>query len=333
MRPSIIPSRTVSVSASKTTTMNALTERQLQFWEDVEDGLAAVGRTIDVSGSDNGLDYQTADEFERIRKFVKSAKGDIPPPVPVADHHDPSEEHIDGLTALPYWDITAEENVKLFPWAKKLEENCDIITEELEKNLADSQSAMFAGDSAWQNNVMGSGWTAVRLQRLGQWNVENCQAFPKTYALLQELQIPLAVRGVCFARQTPQTGVQPHSDGRNFILTTHAALKIPTGCWMNVAEQKREWEEGKCLTLDTSFVHSTRNDHPSDDRHVLILDFWHPELTSTERSSLEFIYDLRNKFESGQIPFRTPTSIVATKEEENKAQGLGSIISSLFNQK
>ena len=231
MRPSIIPSRSrVSFSASKTTTsMNALTERQIQFWEDVEDGLAAVGRTIDVRGSDDGLDYQTADEFERIRQFVKSAKGDIPPPKPVADHHDPSEEHVDGLTALPYWDITAEENIKLFPWAQKLEENCGIITEELEKNLADSQSAMFAGDSAWQNNVMGSGWTAVRLQRLGQWNVANCQAFPKTYALLQELEIPLAVRGVCFARQTPQTGVQPHSDGRNFILTTHVALKIPTG--------------------------------------------------------------------------------------------------------
>ena len=227
MRPTVISSNRVS---SSSTIMNALTERQLQFWEDVEDGLEAVGRTIDVSGSNtDGLDYQTDDEFQRIRQFVKSAKGDIPPPKPVTDHHDPSEEHIDGLTALPYWDITADENESLFPWAQKLEENCHVITEELEKNLADRQSAMFAGDSAWQNNVMGSGWTAVRLQRLGQWNVANCQAFPKTYALLQELEIPLAVRGVCFARQTPQTGVQPHSDGRNFILTTHVALKIPTG--------------------------------------------------------------------------------------------------------
>ena len=107
---------------------------------------------------------------------------------------------------------------------------------------------------------------------------------------------------------------------------------VVEGCWMKVAEEKREWEEGKCLTLDTSFVHSTRNDHPSDDRHVLILDFWHPELTSIERTSLEFIYDLRNKFESGQIPFRKPRSIQATNDEKDKAQGLGSIISSLFSQ-
>ena len=40
---------------------------------------------------------------------------------------------------------------------------------------------LFNSDSAWQNDVMGSGWSAVRLQRLGEWNTENCARFPKTY--------------------------------------------------------------------------------------------------------------------------------------------------------
>lgn len=39
--------------------------------------------------------------------------------------------------------------------------------------------------------------------------------------MLAELDIPFAVRGVMFAKQAPGTGVQPHSDGRNFILTLH----------------------------------------------------------------------------------------------------------------
>lgn len=39
--------------------------------------------------------------------------------------------------------------------------------------------------------------------------------------VLAELDIPFAVRGVMFAKQAPGTGVQPHSDGRNFILTLH----------------------------------------------------------------------------------------------------------------
>ena len=36
-----------------------------------------------------------------------------------------------------------------------------------------------------------------------------------------------------------------------------------------------------------------------EDRYVLIIDFWHPELTEDEQEALEFIYDARNKFETG----------------------------------
>ena len=90
-------------------------------------------------------------------------------------------------------------------------------------------SSLFSSDSAWQNDVMGAGWSAVRLQRLGEWNAENCARFPNTYEVIRSLDIPLAVRGVCFARQTPGSGVFPHSDGRNFILTSHLGIKIPEG--------------------------------------------------------------------------------------------------------
>jgi aspartyl/asparaginyl beta-hydroxylase (cupin superfamily) len=141
------------------------------------------------------------------------------------------------------------------------------------------------------------------------------------------LNIPLAVRGVCFAKQSPQSGVQPHSDGRNFILTSHLGIQVPTStisnttdskdsnlddddqencCWIQVGQERRTWQRGKLLTIDTSFVHSTGNDSPDQERHVLIIDFWHPELSEVERDALTFIYDLRNKFETGQIPLRKP---------------------------
>jgi aspartyl/asparaginyl beta-hydroxylase (cupin superfamily) len=79
----------------------------------------------------------------------------------------------------------------------------------------------------------------------------------------------LAVRGVCFARQAPGSGVGSHSDGRNFILTSHLGLKVPDGCWIKVGEEETSWEVGKLITLDTSFLHSTGN-NSSDDRHVLV---------------------------------------------------------------
>ena len=148
--------------------------------------------------------------------------------------------------------------------------------------------------------------------------MENCKEFPKTTELLRRLNIPLAVRGVCFAKQAPGTGVQPHSDGRNFILTSHLGLKVPSEAWIQSGDERRNWEEGKLTTLDTSFLHSTGN--PTDqDRYVLIIDFWHPELTEAERAGLEFVYDLRNKFESGKIPYRKPKALI----EQEKSEGLG----------
>jgi hypothetical protein len=50
---------------------------------------------------------------------------------------------------------------------------------------------------------MGTGWTAFRLQRLGEWNAENMALFPLTTAIVRGLNIPLAVRGVMFAKQQP----------------------------------------------------------------------------------------------------------------------------------
>eukprot|EP00533_Pseudo-nitzschia_delicatissima_P014603 CAMPEP_0197272608 /NCGR_PEP_ID=MMETSP1432-20130617/10133_1 /TAXON_ID=44447 /ORGANISM="Pseudo-nitzschia delicatissima, Strain UNC1205" /LENGTH=322 /DNA_ID=CAMNT_0042738171 /DNA_START=53 /DNA_END=1017 /DNA_ORIENTATION=+ len=276
--------------------LDALTERQEQFWEDVEDGLNDIETFYRERGGN----------IDRIRKFGMRARGEIPLESGYRDFHEPSEEHIEGLTAKPLWDTTE------FSWAHALEEKSYVIQQEFEEKIMNN-SNLFAGDSNLQNRVMGGGWSAIRLQRLGVWNLENCAEFPKTYELLKDLDIPLAVRGVCFARQAPGSGVKPHSDGRNFILTSHLGLKIPDGCWIEVADQRKNWEEQRLLTLDTSFVHSTENP-TNGDRYVLIIDFWHPEITEAERAGLEFIYDLRNKFETGLIPVRKPTRKAANNE-------------------
>lgn len=259
------------------------------------------------------------DSHLTTESLVRSARGEVPPPVGAESGHEPSEEHVEGLTAKPFWNT--EENPDLFPWAAGLEEQATLVQEEFARN-----AKKFASDSVWQNQVMGDGWSAIRLQRLGEWNSENCAEFPETYQLLRSLKIPLAVRGVCFARQAPGSGVQPHSDGRNFILTSHLGLDVPEDCWIEVGGQRRGWESGKLTTLDTSFQHSTSN--PSDnDRNVLIIDFWHPELSAAERSALEFVYSLRNKFETGAIPPRKPRAL-ADDDEGGIAKWFGSLLGS-----
>lgn len=154
----------------------------------------------------------------------------------------------------------------------------------------------FRADSNVQE-VMGPGWSSLRLQRLGIWNDDVCKRFPKTLEILASCDIPFAVRGVMFARQAAGTGVAPHSDARNFILTMHLGLQVPkSGCWMRVGEEKKSWEEGKALVIDTTFEHETGNES-QEDRYVFLIDFFHPELTQEERAALRMIYDLRNQFE------------------------------------
>lgn len=110
-----------------------------------------------------------------------------------------------------------------------------------------------------------------------------------------------------FARQAPKSRVARHSDGRNFVLTAHLGLKVPEGgvetCWIECAGVRKSWEEGKCVVLDTSFEHETSN-QSDEDRHVLIIDFWHPDLTQSERNALSFIYDLRYKYDQELIENR-----------------------------
>jgi hypothetical protein len=176
------PTTTTRPRAATTRThLAVLTERQVQFWEDVQEGLQDIEEFYQKSNL--GL--------ERLWDFCASAQGKVAPPVPVDPGHEPSEEHVAGLTARPFWNVTAAPD--LFPWAQELEAKAHVIQEEFEEKLLGT--SRFASDSVWQNQVMGEGWSAIRLQRLGVWQMENCQVFPKTYELLRDLKIPLAVRG------------------------------------------------------------------------------------------------------------------------------------------
>ncbi|CAM9580325.1 unnamed protein product [Chrysoparadoxa australica] len=255
-----------------------LTPRRQQFFDAIVEELNKSWKKEDVS---------------KIHDFVAYCKGELMPK-PQGYLHDPSEEYVAGLTGQSWWEKEA------FPWAAQLEEQSPIIQQEFKEYL--EARSVFRGDSK-VSQVMGAGWSSVRLQRFGMW-LDNCQYFPKTESLLKELGIPLAVRGVMFAQQKPGTGVGKHSDGRNFILTAHLGIDVPEGdCWMSSGGVKKQWKNNEVIILDTSYVHETGN-YTESPRYVLIIDFWHPELTEPEREALAFVYDLRNRFEAGEVPAR-----------------------------
>ena len=82
---------------------------------------------------------------------------------------------------------------------------------------------------------------------------------------------------------------------------------------MRVAEETRKWEQGKCLLFDDAYEHEVwyhrrhketgRHEHDCDkvnlastneigqERVVLLLDVWHPDLTLEERMAVMDMFD------------------------------------------
>eukprot|EP00435_Cladocopium_sp_Y103_P008854 s125_g2.t1 len=262
-----------------------LNDRQQQFWEMLEEDFEE--DVVPEFGRENLL---------RVYEFIKYCKYEKEiPELPEFQDIDP--EFFPGLRAKPWWEV---DEIDKPEWVEKVVAGLPYVQGELADLLEDNEEYLIS-DSV-KNDVMGGGWSGFRLRRLGAWLSRNCELFPKTVQLLKQSDVPLAMRGVIVARQVPGTGVQPHSDGRNFFLTAHFGLSVPPDCAITVGGEERPWKEDDCIILDTSFMHSTRNDS-DEDRFVLVVDFWHPDLTIPEREALEWIYDFRNKFEQGKIKY------------------------------
>lgn len=193
--------------------------------------------------------------------------------------------YVDGLEAEPW------HNVDRYPWISSLESDAAVIRDELRSAC----SGGLGGRTAWvpapeeDADAYGPGWQKLVLQNR-VWDSAACDIFPKTCEILQGCGAPS--NEVFFARQCASSGIKPHTDNSNFFITAHLPLEVPEGggCWIRVGtNEKREWHENRVLAFDSSFVHETRNDAPSD-RTVLLVRFWHPQLTQVERDALGFIF-------------------------------------------
>lgn len=202
-----------------------------------------------------------------------------------------ASSYISGLSANPYHDVHSG----AFQWLEDLEANSEKIRDELQAALMNPDIDKL-GNSIWvpaardDAVAYGPNWRTLVLQDRCTWEDTNTRLFPETVQTLQRSSAPSVE--VFFARQPPQTGIKPHTDNTNFILTAHLGLCVPEdAAWMQVGEHKKYWKNGKGLVADTSFIHSTANESETEDRYVLIVRFWHPDLTASERCALQFLFD------------------------------------------
>ncbi|XP_037520324.1 aspartyl/asparaginyl beta-hydroxylase [Rhipicephalus sanguineus] len=186
---------------------------------------------------------------------------------------------VDGLKAQPWWDPNET------PYASDLKE--------LEKHWVDIKNEALSlmtdrGFKPEAENLKDTGdWKQFEMFVRGQKIERNCRLAPKTCALIGRMREAAGCkRGQAkFSVMHPGTHVWAHVGPTNCRLRSHLGLVVPPKVRIRVANETREWKEGKVLMFDDSFEHEVWHEGDSL-RLVLIVDFWHPDLSASQKASL-----------------------------------------------
>lgn len=217
-----------------------------------------------------------ADGLRRIEEFVQleSGRTRATPPILIRGSVFP------GLSSRPWYDASE------FVWATQLEASYAVVRDEVLAATSRRQ-----GFERYSYPGLGDNdWESLMFYRGGEQVEENCARCPETAALLRA--IPGSRRREAMVSVLgPGARIPPHRDSGNQLLTCHFGLVIPPDCGIRVGGDARTWREGKCLIFDTSYEHEAWN-HSDRTRIILLVDFWHPELTEVERRFLDKIEGL-----------------------------------------
>ncbi|KAG8190498.1 hypothetical protein JTE90_006671 [Oedothorax gibbosus] len=189
--------------------------------------------------------------------------------------------NVNGLTGKPWWNPL---KTTYAPYFKLLEKNWKAIRDEA-LSLADEKISGFMPETEGLQEK--GDWKQFELFARGRKIEKNCLRAPKTCALVSQMPDAASCkRGqVKFSIMQPSTHVWAHTGPTNCRLRSHLGLVVPDGATIRVADEIRSWEEGKVLLFDDSFEHEVWHNGNSS-RLVLIVDFWHPELTAYQKKSL-----------------------------------------------
>jgi hypothetical protein len=190
-------------------------------------------------------------------------------------------------------------------WSESISENASVILAEFDSFLTSSPTTA----SSWETSITNLCENTSGFKKLTLMNEEGVptvvgqEHFPRTLHIVKSfIGHDLAPRPMNINCQFPSTGLAPHSDQMNFLLTCHLGLVLPKAgrCLFQMEttkEQQRQWERGKLVIADTSFIHSTVNESEDENRYILSFDIWHPSLSDYERNGIIRIHDAMQKLD------------------------------------
>jgi hypothetical protein len=181
-----------------------------------------------------------------------------------------------GLRATPWHDAEA------FPLARALQNEFD----EVRREILALDKRQFAHEAEAIPRT--GNWQVLFINERGRLNEAVRARCPVTCRIIEPDSSVRKLPGMSYvSRLTPGTHVAAHYAPTNLRLRLHLGIRVPAGnCGIRVDGQSRRWTEGQCLVFDDSLLHEVWN-HTAEDRVVLIVDIWHPDLTQQEIALLE----------------------------------------------
>ena len=169
-----------------------------------------------------------------------------------------------------------------FSVVKDLEDNFQAIKKEVE-SLSDKGFHRENEQIARHGN-----WDVYMLYEQGLKNEANCSNLPTISSIVERHSCIRKSGGLIYlSRLGPQSAVAPHNGPVNYRLRLHLGIRIPVGdCGMRVEDTVSTWKEGKCIVFDDFLEHEVWN-RTDKERIVLLLDLWHPDLSTQECGALD----------------------------------------------
>lgn len=164
-----------------------------------------------------------------------------------------------------------------FPWMSNFTREFEAVKGELldysNKLTLEAQPQGLTDQGRWSVLYFYSGGRPVE---------ETVRACPRTAELLDSIPGAGEAGHSYLSVLRGGTHIKRHFGPINTRLRCHLPLIVPEGPRIRIGEEMQKWREGEFLVFDDSFDHEVWNDSDQE-RIVLIMDFWHPDLTAAER--------------------------------------------------
>jgi hypothetical protein len=212
----------------------------------------------------------------------------------MSSQQSPTVVRIPGIKAQPVWEIDSVSEI--------LKEAFPLILREC---LAAIQSSSCKWD-AIAKNIRGGSWKVDYMMEEGEFHNSFAARCPQTVKTLKRLPLCDCALGYAYISVlSPGAHITPHFGCTNAKLRIQLPLVGTSDSVIRVDGANYRYVDGTPIIFDDSYLHEVRNNSAYNDRVVLLIDIWHPDLTTSQ------IREIKNAYRSRTHQITEPAQFIA----------------------